>query len=205
MVEFRTGVDLRQTGGICKQIKQSRPVTNEIRDLVRSTEQEGREYATAYVLHDGQFYKKGTIQGNEKSITGQAINNLLVQQPNDIDFRVNINRDDELAIHTHPGGFPDLSLQDLVSFIELQDRPANLDHMLVATDAEQSEVLTEDPVVLNGISVDGEIPQQAVEDMKTVSQTVQSLVERGRIQHFEAMGRIRDEMKPYFSSCSTTF
>lgn len=205
MAQFNTGVDLTRTGGICDQIKQSPTVTDEVRDLVRSTEQDGTEYATAYVLHDGQFYHKNTIQGNEKRITSKGVNNLLVQLPSDIDFRVNIHRDDELAIHTHPGGFPELSLQDLVAFIDLQDRPQNLDHLFVATDAEQSEVATNDSVVLNGVSVQDSLEQQDVQDLKSVSQTVQTLVERNRIQRYEAMNRIWDEMGPNFETCSTTF
>lgn len=205
MAQFNTGVDLTREGGICNTIKQNRPVVNEVQELVRLTEQEGREYATAYVLHNGQFYQKDTIQGNEKKITSKGVNNLLVQMPSNIDFRVNINRDDELAIHTHPGGFPDLSLQDLVSFIDLQDRPANLDHLFVATDADQADVLTDDKVVLNGVSVNDSLDQQAVQDLKSVSQTVQTLVKRNRIQRFEAMNRIWDEMEPHFTTCSTTF
>lgn len=171
MVDFFNRRDAEPTGP-CRMIMNREGEF--IREMVRKTEETGKEYIAAVVDITGKVGSTDMKQGEEASITQRQsaqVNMDSMRVASDIKTTPGgtISVDYEThQVHTHPGGHTGLSLRDMESFAEdIVEGQANRDSELVAT-------MTEMGISLGGVYIKEELSEEDVREIQRTLSLVQS-------------------------------
>lgn len=115
MVRFNTDIDTSKDRGICERIRDQK--ADMIVDMVNRSSVSGKELAVAFVEDtNGVLHETGEVEGTEERIATDALDKLrseVVGMVSSYDPWVTPAH----LLHTHPAGFPNLSVADIMAFM----------------------------------------------------------------------------------------